>query len=80
MHNPWMTCYGHQDNVAFSSRRRKELHQRWSSYGCEKIINHDLQSALKVAEKAKTGYGLAQKGPANALRFAVRFRKLEDLP
>ena len=41
--------------------------------------DHDLQSALKVAEKAKTGYGLAQKGPSNALRFAVRFRKLEDL-
>ena len=41
--------------------------------------DHDLQSALKVAEKAKNGYGLAQKGPSNALRFAVRFRKLEDL-
>ena len=40
---------------------------------------HDLASALQVAEKAKFGYGLAQKGPATALRFAVRFRKLDQM-
>ena len=43
------------------------------------IEENDLTSAFQVADKAKFGYGLAQKGPATALRFAVRFRKLDQM-
>lgn len=41
--------------------------------------HHDLQSALKVSESAKEGFGLAQKGPITALRYAVRFKSYEAM-
>ena len=78
MHNLWMACYAASGQRGIFIKEKKgtapEMELLWLGE------DHDLQSALKVAEKAKNGYMVwLRKDLQMHCASQCDFRKLEDL-